>query len=95
MFWFEMLLYWSELVYIGNISIFQDVVNQLLWLNSHIKYNKTVLYALSFIQQSTMLIKDILNADLNIPTPIQFNATFSLEWQEDTYDNLTSAIPIE
>ena len=45
MFWYEMLLYWSELIYKDKISTFQDVVNQLLWLSSHVKYNKAVLYA--------------------------------------------------
>ena len=72
-------LYWSELIYKDNISTFQDVVNQLLWLNSHIIYNKTVSYAPSLIQQGTMLIADILNVDLKIATLTQFNAKFNLQ----------------
>ena len=63
MFWYEMLLYWSELSCKDKISTFQDVVNQLLWLNSHVKYNKAVLYVPSLIQQGIMLIADIHNAD--------------------------------
>ena len=71
-----------------SISTFQDEVNQLLWLNSHIKYNKTVLHAPSLIQEGKMLIADIINADLKIPTLTQFNAKFNLEWQENTYYKL-------
>ena len=47
---------------------------------SKIKYNKTVLYAPSFIQQGTMLIADILNADLKIPTLTQCN-----KWKKDLH----------
>ena len=55
-------------------------------LNSHIKYNKTVLYAPYFI----------LNADLKVPTITQFNAKFNnMKWQENMYGKLISAIPIE
>ena len=86
-FWYEMLLYWSEL--------FQDVVNQPLWLNSHVKYNKAVLYAQSLVQQGIMLIGDILTTDHKLPTLAQLNAKFNLAWQENTYDKLISAIPIE
>ena len=78
-----------------NISTFQDAVHQLLWLNSHIKYNKTVLYALSPIQQGTMMIAVILNADLKIPTLNHFHAKFNLEWQKNTCDKCISAIQIE
>ena len=82
MFWYEILLYWSELIYKDNISTFHDVVNQPLWLNFHIRYNKTVLHASSLTQQGTLLIEDILSADLKIPILAQFNAKFNLEWQE-------------
>ena len=51
--WHEMFLYWSELIY-NNNSTFKDEVNQPLWLNSHIKYNKTLLYSPSHIQQGTI-----------------------------------------
>ena len=34
MFWYEMLLYWSEQIYKDNISTFQDVVTQLLWFKA-------------------------------------------------------------
>ena len=44
MFCYEMLLHWSTLIFKDNISTLQDVVNQLLWINCHTKYNKTVLY---------------------------------------------------
>ena len=90
-----MLLYWSELIYKDKISTFQDVVNQLLWLNSHVKYNKAVLYAPSLLQQGIMLIADILTADHKLPTLTQLNVKFNLEWQEYTYDKLISAILIE
>ena len=50
MFWYEVFLYWSELIYKDNLLTFQDVVNQPLWLNSHIKYNKTVLFGPKLIQ---------------------------------------------
>ena len=59
-----MLLYWSEIIHKDNIPTFQDVVNQLPRLNSHNKYTKTVLYTQVLIQQATMLIADILNANL-------------------------------
>ena len=59
-----MFLHWLELIYTDNISLFQDIVNQPLWFNSQIKYNKTLLCDPSLIQQGTMLIADILNADL-------------------------------
>ena len=54
-----------------------------------------MLYAPSLFQQGTMLVKDILNADLKIPTLTQLNAKLNLEWQENRYDKLISAIPIE
>ena len=95
MFWYEMLLYWSELIYKNKISTFQDVVNQPLWLNSHVKYNKAVLYAPSLGQQEIMLIADILTTDHKLPTLTQHNAKFNLEWQEYMYDKLISVIPIE
>ena len=95
MFWYEMLLYWSELIYKDKISTFQDVVNQPLWLNSHVKYNKAVLYAPSLVQQGIMLIADILTTDHKLPTLTQLNAKSNLAWQEYTYDKLIPAIPIE
>ena len=95
MFWYEMLLYWSELIYKDKISTFQDVVNQPIWLNSHVKYNKSVLHAPSLVQQGIMLIADILTTDHKLPTLTQLNAKFNLAWQEYTYDKLISAIPIE
>ena len=52
----------------------------------HSKYNKTVLYAPNLNQQGTMLIANILNTDLKVPTLTQFNARFDLEWQENTHD---------
>ena len=64
MFWYEVLLYWSELKSKDNISTFQDVVNLSQCFNSHAKYNKTVLYAPSLVQQGTVLIADIPNADM-------------------------------
>ena len=78
-----------------KISTFQDIVDQLLWLNSHIKYNKDVLYGPSLVQQGLMLISDILTADHKLPTLAQPNVKFNLEWQEYIYDKLISAIPIE
>ena len=77
MFWYEMLLYWSELIYKDKISTFQDVVNQPLWSNSHVKYNKAVLYVPSLAQQAIMLIADILTADHKLPTLTQLNAMFN------------------
>ena len=94
-FWYEMLLYWSELTYKDKIPTFLDVVNQALQLNSHVKYNKAVLYAPSLVQQGIMLIADILIADHKLPTLTQLNVKFNFEWQEYTYDKLISAIPIE
>ena len=95
MFWHEVLLYWSELIYKDKTSTFQDVINWLLWLNSHVKYNKAVLYAPSLIQQGIMLIADILTTDHDLCTLTQLNIKFNLPWQEYTYDKLISAIPIE
>ena len=95
MFWYEMFLYWSELIYKDKISTFLDVVNQLLWLNSHVKYNKALLYSLSLAQQGIMLNADILTTDHKLPTLTQLNAKFNLVWQEYTYDKLISAITIE
>ena len=95
MFWYEMLLYWSELIYKDKISTFQDVVNQPLWLNCHVKYMKVVLYAPSLVQQGIMLIADILTADHKLLTLTQLNVKFNLEWQEYTYDKLISAISTE
>ena len=77
MFWYEMLLYWSELIYKDKISTFQDVVNQPLWFNSHVKYYKAVLYVPSLAQQAIMLIADILTADHKLPTLTQLNAMFN------------------
>ena len=54
-----------------------------------------MLYAPSLIQQGIMLIADILTADLKITTLTQFSTKFNLKWQENTYDKLISAIPIE
>ena len=85
MLWYEMLLYWSEQINKDNISKFPGVVNQPLWLN---------LYS-SFIQHGTLLIEDILNTDLKIPTLTHLNAKFNLEWQENTFVKLMSVIPIE
>ena len=85
----------QQLIYRDKISTFQDVVNQLLWLNSHVQYNKTLLYAPSLTQQGIMLIVDILAADHKLPTLTELNVKFSLEWQEYTYDKLISGIPIE
>ena len=42
-----------------------------------------------------MLVADILTADLKILTLSPFNAKSNLEWEENTYDELISAIPIE
>ena len=95
MFWYEMLLYWSELIYKNKISTFQDVVNQLLWLNSHVKYNKAVLYAPCFVQQGIMLIANILPAEYKLPTLTQLNVKFNVEWNEYIYDKFISAIQIE
>ena len=66
--WCEILLYWSELIYKDKISTLQDVVNQPLWLNSHVKYNKDVLYVPSLVQQGIMLSAYILTADHKLPT---------------------------
>ena len=95
MFWYEMLLYWSELIYKDKISTFQGVVDQPLWLNSHVKYNKVVSYAPSLVHQGIMLIAYILTTDHTLPTLTQQNAKFNLAWQEYTYDKLISAIPIK
>ena len=95
MFLYEMLVYWLELIYRDKISTFQDVVNQLLWLNSHVKYNKAVLYPPSFVQQGIMLFADILTTDHKLPTLTQLNAKCNLAWQEYTYNKIISAIPIE
>ena len=65
------------------------------FFNSYIKYNKTMLYAHSHIQQEIMMIADILNADFKTLSLTQFIAKFNLEWHENTYDKLTSAIWIE
>ena len=54
-----------------------------------------MLYASGLIQQGTMMITDLLNADLKIPTFTQFNAKLNLGWQENRHDKLISAIPIE
>ena len=42
-----------------------------------------------------MIIVDTLNADLKVPTLTQVKSKFNLEWQENIYDKLISAIPIE
>ena len=64
MFWYEILLFWSEMKY-QDILTLQDVLNQpLLQLNSHIKYNKTLLYAHTIIHQGAMITTVILNDDL-------------------------------
>ena len=42
-----------------------------------------------------MLITAIPTADYKLPTLTQINVKFNLEWQEYTYNKLTSAIPIE
>ena len=94
-FWYEMLLYWSELIYKERMSTFQDVVNQPLWLNSHAKYNKAVLYTPSLVQQGIMLTTDILTTNHKLSTLSQLNVKFKQAWQEYTYDKLISAIPIE
>ena len=54
-----------------------------------------MLHTPSHIQQGTMLIADILNGDLKIPTLTEFNARFNLEWQENIYDKVISVIPKE
>ena len=95
MFWYEMLLYWSELIYKDKISTFQDVIYQLLWLNSHVKYKKAVSYAPSLVQQGIMPIVNILTTDHKLPILTQLNVNFNMAWQEYTYDKLISATPIE
>ena len=87
-----MLLYRSELIYKDKISTFQDVANQPIWLNSHVKYNKAVLYAPSLVEQGIMLISDIITTDHKLTTLTQLNVKFNLAWQEYTYDKLISAI---
>ena len=82
-------------MYKDKISTFIDVVNQPLWLNSHVKYNKAVLYAPSLTHKEMMLIADIRTADHKLPILTQLNVKFNLEWQEYTIDKLIPAIPIE
>ena len=87
-FWYEMLLYWSELIYKDKISTFQDVVNQLLWLNPHVKYAKAGLYTTSLVQQDIMLIADVLTTDHKLLTLNQLSVKFNVAWQEYTHDKL-------
>ena len=54
-----------------------------------------MLYAPSLIQQGTMPIADILNADLEIPTLTQFNAEFNLKWQKKTHDKFSQSNGME
>ena len=47
-----------------------------------------MLYAPSHIQQDTILIADIPNIDIKIPTLTPFNAKSNVEWQEPHTINL-------
>ena len=60
-FWMEVLEAWSNCTFHEPASK-EQVLEQSLWLNSHIIINKSVLYWQSFIDSDILSIKDLLNA---------------------------------
>ena len=54
--WYEMFQYWTEMNFTNNVSTFEDVANQLIWLNSKHKISKILLYSDSFISKKLVYV---------------------------------------
>ena len=76
----------------SSINTVEQILNQVLWLNSHIKVNGKTLYENELIQEGCVYVHDIINEKGFIELKeIEIKYNTRINWL--TYRSLCNAIP--
>ena len=93
-FWMEVLETWSNCIYHEPLSK-EQVLEEKLWLNSHITINKSILYWPTFIDSNILKVKDLLNPQGTWCSYNEFRLRYNdIRCTYVEYYGLISAIPV-
>ena len=91
-FWFQVFEAWSECTY-HNPKSKREILDESLWLNSHIRIDRVPVYWPNLISKNVLKIKDLLNDNLQFYSYNDFINKYDLRCNLVSYYGLVAAIP--
>ena len=91
-FWYQVFESWSEYTY-HNPKSKREILDECLWLNSHIRIDRLPVYWSNFIAKNVLKIKDLLNDNGQFYSHNDFVNKYDLRCNLVSYYGLIAAIP--
>ena len=91
-FWTDVLIAWNQLTN-NKISTQKDVLNQVIWYNSHIKIDNKCIILAQWIRYGIIYIEDLLNEQHRLLSPVQLQEKFGLQVYFTDLYGIWEAIP--